>query len=255
LKNEIIKYAIGLNATSQIIKWIKKFYINQDQSEVEHIIDFMIYKNFINPEIINYELMNKKTKKWIIMLTQNILTIDEVYGEDIEIVLDFNDGFRFVKLLSKNAYVREGGLMTHCVSSYFSREVNIYSLRDSFNKPHCTIEQDKQIKGKGNGSISLKYINYVVKFLEWTGMKVRNREMSNLGYAKVEFPDHCLNKLFKGCYIPKNEKVKYYDEVVIFNNIEEAVSYKGTKICLFSGNAYFSNSKITSEDIKKLKKY
>jgi hypothetical protein len=62
--------------------------------------------------------------------------------------------------------------MSHCVASYYGRDTVIYSLRDSNNNPHCTIEDGNQIKGKGNGSVDPKYIDYVVKFLEKLGMTV-----------------------------------------------------------------------------------
>lgn len=38
--------------------------------------------------------------------------------------------------------------MSHCVASYYGRNAKIYSLRDSKNKPHCTIEDGQQVKGK-----------------------------------------------------------------------------------------------------------
>jgi hypothetical protein len=38
--------------------------------------------------------------------------------------------------------------MSHCVASYYGRDVEIYSLRDNKNLPHCTVEENKQVKGK-----------------------------------------------------------------------------------------------------------
>lgn len=105
---------------------------------------------------------------------------------DVELIKDFRDGFRIVKLVGKTAYDREGFLMAHCVGSYFGSNKEIYSLRDGKNMPHCTMEKDQQIKGKGNGSINPKYIKYVVAFLEEIGMKVGDNEMKNLGYINVE---------------------------------------------------------------------
>ena len=67
---------------------------------------------------------------------------------DFDIALDFKDGFKFVLLKSESAYAREGKIMSHCAASYFGRNSKIYSLRDENNNPHCTIEEDNQIKGK-----------------------------------------------------------------------------------------------------------
>ena len=91
-----------------------------------------------------------------------------------------------VKLKGKNAFEREGYLMRHCVSSYYGKDTEVYSLRDKDNNPHATLEKDQQIKGKGNGSINPKYVKYIVEFLEEIGMEVGDNEMKNLGYVNVE---------------------------------------------------------------------
>ena len=246
MKQEIINYANGLNASSIVIDFINKNITdNHNISETEHIIDFLIYKNFSNLSWASYELLEKKSKKWIKQLSQNVASIDEEYGIDIEIILDFEDGFRFVKLLSEKSYSREGALMRHCVSSYYERNIEIYSLRDFKNNPHCTIEKDTQIKGKGNGDIHPKYIDYVVKFLEWSGMKVRDSEMNNLGYIVPKFRKYIKNNLYRNRYIRKNEDIEYKNDVIIFLSLNEAIKYKGNKICLYSGNADFNDSQIT----------
>ena len=247
-KQELINYTKGLNGNDNIVELIKNQYKHTHSlSEWEHIIDYLIHKNFTDLSWAGFDLLKEKARKWVEMLNRNVARIDEEEDVDFKTVLDFEDGFRFVQLLSQKAYVREGNLMSHCVASYYGRPVEIYSLRDSFNKPHCTMEKDMQIKGKGNGDISPKYIRYVVEFLEYTGMNVREREMKNVGYKKVSFAKYVKDKtkLFRGEYIRESEVVEYMDEVVIFNDIHEAVRYKGNKICLFDGYAYFRNSQIT----------
>ena len=222
MKTELILYAKGLGGDNVILEFIeKKIPENFDVSEAEHIIDFLIHKKFKSLKFANYNLLKEKAEKWIKKLSSNVSKIDEVVGKDFEVVLDFEDGFRFVKLISKEAYTREGALMSHCVASYFGRNVEIYSLRDSSNKPHCTIEKDTQIKGKGNGDIHPKYIDYVVRFLEWTGMVVRDSEMKHLGYIPVIGAKYCKNKLYRNKYIRKNEEAIYDDNVIVCSTIEE----------------------------------
>lgn len=121
-------------------------------------------------------------------------TDDEVRNKDWVMSLDFKDWFKFVRLKSQKAYSREGRLMSHCVGGYFGRNnVEIHSLRDDKNNPHCTIELVKewsrinQIKWKGNGSIDPKYIDYVVKFLEKKGKTIRDYDMKNLGYRTIDY--------------------------------------------------------------------
>ena len=244
---ELLDYARAFNASDIILNCIRSKFKAEDVknlSEAEHIIDFLIAKRFESLEWASYDLLRKKAEKWIRLLNANVKTIDEEYGTDIKTVLDFENGFRFVKLISEKAYRREGALMSHCVASYFGKEKDIYSLRDEFNKPHCTIEKDVQIKGKGNGIINTKYIDYIVRFLEWSGMEVRDSEMENLGYVVATFPEYIQNKLYKNKYISKDETPLYSDKVIIFTDLEEAVEYQGDKICLFDGNAHFKNYKI-----------
>ncbi len=250
--NDLIKYAKGLGAKDNVIQLIKKLYNKQDIGEFEHIIDYLIHKDFDDLSWAGYDLLVEKSKKWTRLLNQNVLVIDEEYGKDIEVVYDFEDGYKFVKLVSQNAYTREGNMMSHCVGSYYGRDVEIFSLRDSFNKPHCTIEKDKQIKGKGNGIITDKYIDYIVSFLEYTGMKVRDSEMKNLGYEVLYFPEYVKNidkfNLFRNRYYNKNNntEIKYKKSVKVFTDKEELFSYKGDKVKLFLGNLDCSNNQLTS---------
>lgn len=141
----------------------------EDQTEIEHILDYLYNNQKVDISKIGYKTIKEKAEKWNKKL-QAIKVKDDSDG--IETILDFGDGFRFVKLISKDSYEKEGKMMSHCVASYYGRDVEIYSLRDSRNNPHCTIEKDRQIKGKGNGKIDPKYIDYVVKFLEKMNIKV-----------------------------------------------------------------------------------
>jgi hypothetical protein len=241
---ELINYARGLNAKDNVIQLIEKLYDNQNVSDFEHIIDYLVFKNFDDLSWTSYDLLLNKSNKWIKQLSKNVVRIDEEEGIDIKTVLDFEDGFRFVKLISEKSYKREGSLMSHCVASYYNRNVEIFSLRDNFNKPHCTIEKNMQIKGKGNGDISPKYVDYVVKFLEFIGMKVRDSEMEHLGYIVPNFLQYVQNDLYRNRYVRNNEQIVYSDEIVIFDNLEEAVNYQGNKISCLKCNADFERSKI-----------
>ena len=164
----------------------------ENQTEIETILDYLFSNPKVNISKIWYKTILEKTEKWHKKLSQLETKDDEEVWVDYEIVLDFKDWFKFVKLISQNSYNREWKIMSHCVASYFWRKVNIYSLRDSNNKPHCTIEENQQVKGKWNWSIDPKYIDYVVKFLEHLRMSVWENEMKNLGYYKLEKIDKNL---------------------------------------------------------------
>ena len=211
--NKYLEYAKFMGCDSDVLDWInthlKSYLANnkENQTKIEHILDY--FASNARPKRISrmsYEQAKSNTKKWNKSLIKRGKNITET-DSDIEVVLNFNDGFKFVKLKSQRAYEREGNLMRHCVASYYGRDVNVYSLRDEDNKPHCTIEEDRQIKGKGNGCISPKYIKYVVEFLENLGMSVSDSEMSNLGYINIEtlLPklSKTHNNIFRNKYIYK----------------------------------------------------
>ena len=185
-----IKYAEHIGADEFIIKWVKttlKNYCEKNQTtteEVEHVLDFLVMEKR-KVSKMSYEQAKKLSDAWLKTQIKKGNDIEEK-PEDTKVVLDFKDGFKIVQLIGQNAYKREGFLMSHCVASYFGKDVEVYSLRDKENMPHCTMEKDQQIKGKGNGDIHPKYISYVVKFLEHTGMTVGDSEMKHLGYVNIE---------------------------------------------------------------------
>lgn len=109
------------------------------QTDIEHILDF-VYSTKKFYKTIGLKTIYEKAEKWNKELQKLWSKDDEIEWEDYEVVKDFWDGFKFVKLISQSAYNREWKLMSHCVASYYGRDVFIYSLRDKNNNPHCTIE-------------------------------------------------------------------------------------------------------------------
>ena len=207
-------YAKHIGGDDYLIKWIETVLKNavakepKTTEEVEHVLDYLVQCGK-NIQRMSYKDAKRLSDAWLKTQIKKGNNIKEL-PEDTEIVLDFKDGFKVVKLIGENAYKREGFLMSHCVGSYYGRDVEIYSLRDKDNIPHCTMEKDQQIKGKGNGDIHPKYILYVVKFLEHVGMTVGDSEMKHLGYINVEeFKEdlHQDTKYFNDKYILNTEKM------------------------------------------------
>lgn len=163
------------------------------QSDIEHILDFLDSKKTLpNYKKLKYEIAFSHSKNWIATLNFKAASISEDIT-DIEDILDFEDGFKLVRLIGKKAFQREGREMSHCIGSYNPGHQNEhYSIRDSKNMPHGTIEVSRsnnsilQIKGKGNGPIHPKYIEYTIKALKHFGMAVREGEMLNLGYINYD---------------------------------------------------------------------
>ena len=214
----LLEYANHIEANSFVINWIKTTVINFTQKEsvsteeVEHILDYLVSEDAPKRiSRISYPQAKEQAEKWVERMNKKGSEVKET-SEDTKIVLDFGDGFKVVQLIGQNAYKREGYLMRNCVASYFGNSSKIYSLRDSNNLPHCTMEENRQVKGKGNGDIHPKYVNYVVKFLEFIGMTVGDSEMLHLGYIPVgklekELGKETKSKLFNKKYLYKNEKL------------------------------------------------
>jgi hypothetical protein len=110
--------------------------------------------------------------------------------EDLEILFTTSSGSRLVKLLTKNALMREGRQMNHCVGSM--EPGDIYSIRNKANKAIATLTWTKdddgrieQLQGKGNGPIHPKYIKDTLEVLQFIGVELNSRWMEKLGYVQL----------------------------------------------------------------------
>ncbi len=209
---EYLKYANGMNAREEVIWWInntinaalkKKKQINQ--GEIEHIIDYLSSpaapQRLMKMSIIQAKESADKWSKANQKKGKEIVDNDN----DIKSLHEYPDGSRIVKLISKEAYKREGFFMSHCLGGYqVTKDTEIYSYRDSKNLPHATFEVRKnggeivQIKGKGNGPIHPKYIMPILDFLISIGRKPRPSEMKNLGYYHIDPVHHEFVKSIVG---------------------------------------------------------
>ena len=213
------KYQTYINlfspAPKEVSDWVNsnlKNYLEknpENQTEIEHILDFLLSES--SPQKLkkmSYEEAKKGAEKWTKSL-QKKGELKEKRGA-VKTLKKWSNGYRVVKLKTKESYEREGKLMGHCVASYFGKDDEIYSLRDEKNFPHATFSRkSQQIKGKGNGKLIPKYVKYVVEFLEFLGMEVRDSEMKNLGYSV--FPQNLKgikNNLFRSKYIFDKELLK-----------------------------------------------
>ncbi len=203
---QIEEYAKHLCVNEEIMCWLKtagKKAIKNEQAnlqELEHILDFFV-SSAAPARLQKMSLADAKRK------AQQWSDANQKKGRnlvdgpsDIELIHDFFDGTKIVRLMTKAAFQREGFLMNHCAGGYNPDNENskIYSYRDKDNLPHATFEvqaQDNeiiQIKGKGNGAIHPKYIHPILAFLKSVGMDIRPSDMVNLGYhhlhkAHLEF--------------------------------------------------------------------
>jgi len=255
MEKEILKYANGMNANNKVLDWLENNVTkDKPQGEVEHIIDYIIQtkQDFFKA---TYNRVSKRAKEWLIKLNKGGVNIKDVEGVDVKTIKKWKEGFRFVKLISENAYKREGFMMGHCSASYYGKEDTLYSLRDKNNKPHATLSSNSlQIKGHGNGSIHPKYIKYNVEMLRELGLEVRENEMKNLGYIDVEDFKKYLSKetikdLFNGKYHYLKNKLldKENEEFACFELLDKIplIEYNKKNICNINFNlGSFNNNAI-----------
>jgi hypothetical protein len=136
-----------------------------------------------------------KSDEWTHQLTKKKVSAEAEKGE--EVVKKYPDGFTWKKLTSDAALDREGNLMGHCVGSYCDQvaggDTVIYSLRDSKNEPHCTIEVTRgkieQIKGKQNKEVVQKYHKYVQDFVNTMNIPLGSggdSDLTKTGLLKID---------------------------------------------------------------------
>ena len=91
-------------------------------------------------------------------------------GKDYKVVKQVG-GMKWVKLLTPESKDVEGEFMGHCVGGAGYENKDIYSLWDSKNRSHVTIEADdnkqtiQQIKGKQNREPNEKYLPASIDFV------------------------------------------------------------------------------------------
>jgi len=91
-------------------------------------------------------------------------------GKDYKVIKQVG-GMKWVKLLTPESKDVEGEFMGHCVGGAGYENKDIYSLWDSKNRSHVTIEADdnkktiQQIKGKQNREPNEKYIPASIDFV------------------------------------------------------------------------------------------
>src|SRR3990167_6836060 len=107
-----ISYARAFEARQEVIEWLQTVLVKhleknpEVQDEIEHIIDYLSSDSA--PQRIQhmaYGEAKNNTDKWTKSLQKKGEHIKET-DKDTEIVLDFKDGFKIVKLIGENAYKR-----------------------------------------------------------------------------------------------------------------------------------------------------
>ena len=116
---EEVKNWINTNLSNYLLKNVEV------QDDIEHILDYLCSdKAPKRLKKMAYKEAKSNSEKWLKTLIKKGKKIKEE-ADDIEIILEQNKGFKWVKLLTDNAYTREGTLMRHCVGGggYYNKNI------------------------------------------------------------------------------------------------------------------------------------
>jgi len=176
-------------------------------SQIAHSIDYL--NEHTVSDRVSVEDTLKKASDWSLKIE---IETKNMEGEGAILpIYAFENGYQFVKLVSKDSFTRESDLMGHCVgtSAYYYTNASrgsifIYSLRDEKNNPHTTFEVTKegkivQIQGKNNQQPIPRYLNMVADFISVKGEELNivpdNRFCKLLGLIKMGEKFLTSNKL------------------------------------------------------------
>jgi ankyrin repeat protein len=127
-------------------------------------------------DAIDYEDALKKAEHWKKQKDKEARDLQDPEGTKEVLKVG---SLRWVEILSKLSFDREGIEMHHCLRNdkNYIPDYDYYSLRDKNNKPHFTLEVDNgdlnQAKGYSNGEVEPEYRDVVIDF-------INNRRISKI---------------------------------------------------------------------------
>lgn len=100
----------------------------------------------------------------------------------------FDNGFYVAKLTDQKAIRYEGRAMSNCLAD-INKKMNVYSIRDNYNKSHISFEIEKkeiiQSLGKGNSPVSKKYRIYLMEFAQRFNLTLGSDSLKSIGLSRI----------------------------------------------------------------------
>jgi hypothetical protein len=233
----------------------------KEEPHFQDVLEYLIKNGYETKEIMfNFTQAKLKEELWIKSLNGKESTSQGLVSN----ILLLQNGFSIVQLKNQESRNYEGKLMRHCVSTY-TDESEIYSLRDKDNIPHCTLEMKDnficQIKGVGNGTVSPKYVQYVLEFLDFKNADIEPFEMENLGYFQLDsyFKDF-INQNFKGgkFIIDQHDRSFIYTQnklelIKSFTNKEKSIPWTFLEyFCSFGQSSLFVKQILKATEVPQM---
>ncbi len=166
------------------------------QDDLLHKIDYLnsaqAKKRF---DRMTWDVLEKQVQNWEGWLKKRAERGDDPKGT--ELAAQLSDNWSAVELKSDKALSYEGGVMGHCVGSYYSKvqseRAKIFSLRDKKDNSHVTIEYNTgsgeivQIQGKENKLPKDSYHKYIFELASINKLMFSSSMMQKFHFKQLGF--------------------------------------------------------------------
>jgi hypothetical protein len=210
-------------------------------SKIRHLIDYL--KSDSAPTRISrlsFSDADRLSVEWLISLNKKSSTDES--KDDIKFLKSLSNDYFIVKLITEQAYKREGKIMGHCIASYYHNDSIIYSLRDKENNPCCTVEtleeeddnQILEIEGKFNKAVQDKHISAAKEMISFlaSSLNVLPESIDDLDKIKSFALNDKIISISELSSIPENTIVNSY----LFLHTEEKLDIKLSKGLIFKNS-------------------
>jgi hypothetical protein len=225
---------LDLELTKDEVKWIATRYQKKARIDVATLGNVLDYLRAEKPDLskLSYQKAVQNSIAW----HEQFKGKEETSGlyKTKNVILKLTNGYTWVEVPAEDLET-EGDNMGHCVGGddYVTKvkagKVKIFSLRDSSNKPHVTIEIDSngkviQVQGKENKEPVEKYHAAIEQL--WNHLKIEHNEstakyitdpklLTEMAGSKkyrtyVARNPNLPVELMKGLAEDKNDDVRYY---------------------------------------------
>jgi hypothetical protein len=204
-----------------------EIFFNRPRSQLEHVRDWLrasivsdapwlskVDANGIPKKLAklgSFDALLREADKQMARANTRLEIGTELVAAEEELDMEFQDGWRMVRLLTVGALDRESVRMQHCIGHggydkrLLDRKHAYLSLRDPANKPHATLEIVKanavtsghveQLVGKQNSSPKRCYLERLATYLELRSIVVNQEELVSDIHGRVYLYDDLPERL------------------------------------------------------------
>jgi hypothetical protein len=183
----------------KFVGWVKGGYISSNRQSLNEVYDWYIDVGYAEVSNMSYDEAVNSSYEWHRIGTggSSVEKVEEYrvgHLGDQTITVD-GQSMKMVNIHSNVDLVEEGNKMGHCVGgeNYWrdveSGEKEIYSLRDSTNEPHVTIDvrgnEVWQVYGKSDSRPNSEYMPFVRKWIEDNNLEVMGTKLNTYSWLEI----------------------------------------------------------------------